>query len=347
MRRASRKFLHCRVWILALAGVSIGSAHAVDLPKKWQKSCAAREFDAVFLRDSYHLSHVSKDGEVFMRAKPVDSNDGKTRLYFFVQTRDPDTGFRHPLMRGQEQFQDMLKYFKGRFEGIGGSWVKGYGVDNLAEFNRLTGQGMAPEEAARRTWTGQQALKAGFTRVHVDIIKGYPGHYKKVEAHFDPPEPLPLGKSPKRLEVAMTGDTYRVEYESPKHVDEDGEDWTHHLYVAGHREDDGQLTLTFNAGREKEWSAAHLADTHLPAILEHFRGRFDTLRLAIDHESPDLLDQFQRLTTLSQKLTPEAAIEKNLVVKRLRKLGYRVKQVRFSRKKDLTTAVLVDFERVP
>lgn len=318
------------------------AVHAVDLPQKWQKSCAAREFEAVFLSDSYHLSHVSEEGEVFMRAKPTYGSDGKTRLNFFVQTRDPN-GFRHPQLRGQEQFQDMLKYFEGQFEGIAGTWVENYGVDNLQEFNRLTGQGLSLEEAARRTWTGQQAAQAGFTRVHVEKPKGYPGHYRKVEVHFDPPEPLRLKKVPKRLEVAMTADTYRVEYESPHHS---SRDWKHHLYVAGNV-DEGQLLLTFNAGREKEWPAAQLAETQIPAILEHFRGRFDQLSLAIDHESPDLLDQFQQLTMLKQKLTPEAAIEKNIVVKRLRKLGYRVKQVSFSKKKDLTTAVLVDFERVP
>jgi hypothetical protein len=90
-------------------------------------------------------------------------------------------GKRSPLLKGSEQFKKILKHFRGRFKGIRGSWSYG---DNLNTFNRLIRKGLSPEEAALKTWTGQQASGAGYTKVIVRSLEGTPGNFKKVVVTF-------------------------------------------------------------------------------------------------------------------------------------------------------------------
>lgn len=96
-------------------------------------------------------------------------------------------------LRGKEEFQKVLKHFEGRFDQIRGVWMEPIGraelSDNLAEINRLT-QGpnaLAPEEAARQTWSGQQAVAAGYSKVEIQELDGEPGHYTEVTVLFKKP----------------------------------------------------------------------------------------------------------------------------------------------------------------
>lgn len=74
--------------------------------------------------------------------------------------------------------------------GIKGTWTFG---DNLAEFNRLTGAGLSPEEAALKTWTGQRAVEAGFTKVTFgektveNLRMQKPGAYTAIAVLFEKP----------------------------------------------------------------------------------------------------------------------------------------------------------------
>jgi hypothetical protein len=44
---------------------------------------------------------------------------------------------------------------------------------------------MSPVDAARlETWTGQQATKAGYSRVVIRSLEGPAGHYSKVTVSF-------------------------------------------------------------------------------------------------------------------------------------------------------------------
>lgn len=65
---------------------------------------------------------------------------------------------------------------------VRGNWNYG---DNLAEFNRLTGQGVAPAEAASRTFTGTQAQRFGHTNVTIEEMVGVPGNYRQVTVLFE------------------------------------------------------------------------------------------------------------------------------------------------------------------
>jgi hypothetical protein len=106
-------------------------------------------------------------------------------LQFVMRTRIQG-GPRSALLRGHEQFQRVLAHFRGSFRAIRGSWSYG---DNLAEFNRLTGRGVSPQEAATQTWTGRQAGQAGYTRAVINPrgTEGTPGNYTKVSVTFERP----------------------------------------------------------------------------------------------------------------------------------------------------------------
>jgi hypothetical protein len=94
-----------------------------------------------------------------------------------------ESGARSNLLRGAEQFERILTFFKGKFTSIKGNWQFG---SNLAKFNELTGQGVSSAEAAARTWTGQQAAAAGYRRVSVQLLEGTPGRYTSVQVLFQP-----------------------------------------------------------------------------------------------------------------------------------------------------------------
>ena len=93
-------------------------------------------------------------------------------------------GVRSSVLRGGEAFQNILRHFGSAVKTIRGSWTYG---DNLATFNRLTAEGMSPEAAAAKTWTGLQAEKAGFTSVTVGPLEGTVGNYTNVQVTFTRP----------------------------------------------------------------------------------------------------------------------------------------------------------------
>ena len=82
---------------------------------------------------------------------------------------------------GSEPFHKILQFFAGRFKGIRGSWSFG---TNLEAFNKAITTGMSPVEAALKTWTGQQAKDAGYSRVVIRSLEGPAGHYSKVTVSF-------------------------------------------------------------------------------------------------------------------------------------------------------------------
>lgn len=108
----------------------------------------------------------------------VISSDGELALDIRTTL---DDGQRSPLLRGAEQFHAILKFFEGEFTSIIGKWQWG---SNLARFNELTARGVSPEIAAARTWTGEQAGKAGFRTIKVLSSEGDPGNYTDVQVEF-------------------------------------------------------------------------------------------------------------------------------------------------------------------
>ena len=96
-----------------------------------------------------------------------------------------ESGERAPSLREAEQFRKIVAHFARRFHSISVSWTYG---DDLAAFNRAIAAGAAPEEAALRTWTGQQAAAAGYSRVQVRSLERQPGRYSRVAVSFGKPD---------------------------------------------------------------------------------------------------------------------------------------------------------------
>ena len=103
-------------------------------------------------------------------------------LNLTIRTRLGD-GMRSTVVRGAEQFQKIVRHFVGRFRGLRGNWKY---EDNLAAFNQAIGNGMTLEQAAMHTWTGQQALIAGYPRVEFIELAGQSGAYHTVKVNFLP-----------------------------------------------------------------------------------------------------------------------------------------------------------------
>jgi hypothetical protein len=97
-----------------------------------------------------------------------------------------ESGERSTLLRGSEQFQAILDFFRGKFTAFKGHWQAG---SNLAKFNELTAEGVPEKVAAGLTWTGEQAKAAGYTKVTVQKTEGTPGHYTSVKVLFQRPQP--------------------------------------------------------------------------------------------------------------------------------------------------------------
>lgn len=85
--------------------------------------------------------------------------------------------------------------FRSAFRELGATSIKGSWTfeDNLAEFNRLTGLGLAPEQAALQTWTGKLASELGLTKVSwgeqtkINLSVQRPGRYTGIAPLYERP----------------------------------------------------------------------------------------------------------------------------------------------------------------
>lgn len=146
-----------------------GSSPAEDSPSSPRLIDRSVPGERYFVQDTAHPRFYA-EGNVSWR--------GELSISLRKQLED---GQRSTLLRGAEQFQAILKFFEGKFTSIKGNWQYG---SNLARFNELTAQGASPEAAAARTWTGEQAAKAGFRTARILNSQGDPGRYTSVEAVF-------------------------------------------------------------------------------------------------------------------------------------------------------------------
>ena len=130
--------------------------------------------------DHYHYSISDPLDPRFQASATVQR--GELRLTMRTQL---ESGERAPALREAEQFRKIVAHFARRFHSISVSWTYG---DDLAAFNRAIAAGAAPEEAALRTWTGQQAAAAGYSRAQIRSLERRPGRYCRVSVSFGRPE---------------------------------------------------------------------------------------------------------------------------------------------------------------
>jgi hypothetical protein len=132
------------------------------------------------------IDRANQDFEVHGRLNSEGS------LSFAIRTVSSDGRVRSAALRGAEQFVKLLKHFEGRVKSVQGFWIYG---DNLAAINKFVNPpyNLSLEEAAMRTWTGQQSARAGFTRVKVNTeetkgrrsLFGGPMKYESVSVVFE------------------------------------------------------------------------------------------------------------------------------------------------------------------
>ena len=92
-----------------------------------------------------------------------------------------EDGSRSAVLRGEEQFDLIMRHFGGSATSVRGAWA--YGT-NLEKFNMLVREGKSVQDAARGTWTGEQAARFGFTQVTVRAIEGPQGMHTAVSVLF-------------------------------------------------------------------------------------------------------------------------------------------------------------------
>jgi hypothetical protein len=130
--------------------------------------------------DHYHYSVSDPLDPRFLASATVQRGE----LFLTIRTQ-LESGERAPTLREAEQFRKIVVHFARRFHRISVSWSYG---DDLTAFNRAAAAGATPEEAALRTWTGQQAAAAGYSRAQIRSLERQPGRYSKVAVSFGKPE---------------------------------------------------------------------------------------------------------------------------------------------------------------
>jgi hypothetical protein len=91
------------------------------------------------------------------------------------------SGERSAALNGLSQLRQILAHFFPRYKSIRISWWFG---ENLATFNRATAAGATPEEAVLSTTLGHQIALAGFSRVLIRSLEGFPARYTKIVVSF-------------------------------------------------------------------------------------------------------------------------------------------------------------------
>lgn len=260
------------LWVGLLWGWSGG---ANGLRDRWLEPCARQGFEAIFDHKRYTVkAPKSKSLPTLMAQGELDWDDGQLRIFMRYKLRQED-GSRHALLRGAEQFRDIVEHFGERATGIAARWDVGSGLtDNIDEFNRLTSapHNLSEEEAARQTWTGRQALQNGFTEVHVKEVRTHSGRYTSVRVNFDRPQssaqPQNL-RAAMRVDVEMNPRLYRVVYRG--RPDEGG--WVDRIAFDARRVGDRLMIYVDKGSPGKSWPDVN-QDEEVKKILDYFKNTY-------------------------------------------------------------------------
>lgn len=108
--------------------------------------------------------------------------DAEGNLKLAIYTKEADT-----KLRGKDVFNAIVKKYAGDGDEVAG--VKGlwYGGDNLKSLNDGIARGESPEVAAKNTFTGKMADRAGFPNSAVDYdnsVRNPDGSFSKAEVWF-------------------------------------------------------------------------------------------------------------------------------------------------------------------
>jgi hypothetical protein len=133
--------------------------------------------------DHYRYSATDPDDPRFCATAVVEDEE----LLTDIRT-ELESGERSALLNGADQLRKILAHFFPRYKSVRTSWWCG---ENLATFNRGVAAGATPEEAVVRAPMGHQLALAGFSRIVIQSLQGFPARYTKIVVRFlRPVEPL-------------------------------------------------------------------------------------------------------------------------------------------------------------
>jgi RHS repeat-associated protein len=108
----------------------------------------------------------------------VQNNFGNLDLY--VNTKGTEYNGR-----GNEVFKALVNSASNTFYiGINGTWTSGSLGSNLRAFNNAINNGLTPQQAAFKTFTGTNAKELGFKNVTINSTLGTKGNYTAVSVTF-------------------------------------------------------------------------------------------------------------------------------------------------------------------
>jgi hypothetical protein len=132
--------------------------------------------------DHYRYSATDPDDPRFCATAVVEDEE----LLIDIRTELESGG--SAVLNGADQLRKILAHFFPRYKSVRTSWWCG---ENLATFNRGIAAGATPEEAIVRAPMGHQLALAGFSRIVIQSLQGFPARYKKIVVRFlRPLEPL-------------------------------------------------------------------------------------------------------------------------------------------------------------
>jgi hypothetical protein len=137
--------------------------------------------------DHYRYSATDPGDPRFCATAVVEDEE----LLIDIRT-ELESGERSAVLNGADQLRKVLAHFFPRYKSVRTSWWFG---DNLAAFNRGIAAGATPEEAVVRAPMGHQLALAGFSRIVIQSLQGFPARYTKIVVRFL----RPLGPLGKRL----------------------------------------------------------------------------------------------------------------------------------------------------
>jgi hypothetical protein len=135
--------------------------------------------------DHYRYSATDPGDPRFCATAVVEDEE----LLIDIRT-ELESGERSAVLIGADQLRKILAHFFPRYKSVRTSWWFG---ENLATFNRGIAAGATPEEAVVRALMGHQLALAGFSRIVIQSLEGFPDRYTKIVVRFLRPV-APLGK---------------------------------------------------------------------------------------------------------------------------------------------------------
>lgn len=131
----------------------------------------------------YHR-RSEQDSRFFVKAE-IDFT-GALQMFFLTKIVDATGRVQRSELRAEQEFAQILEQCEGKFTRLRLAYVlpePGEALpmgDMIEEINDQTSRGESLDAAIWASFFGRQALRHGFTKLHIDVEDGTSGHYEMV-----------------------------------------------------------------------------------------------------------------------------------------------------------------------